>query len=57
MATPEREAAGNWPYHLQVGCNLQKLQTLALNTKAAANRVHTDLKDGLRTACWEACRW
>lgn len=53
MATPEREVAGKWLHQLQVGCSLSKLQTLALNTTAAA-RVHTDLKDELRTACWEA---
>lgn len=57
MATPEREVAGQWPHQLQVGCSLSKLQILALNTKAAASRVHTDLKDELRTACWEAWGW
>lgn len=54
MTTPEREVAGKWPHHLHVVYSLSKLQTLALNAKAAANTVHTDLKDELRTACWEA---
>lgn len=55
MTTPEREVAGKWPHHLHVGCSLSKLKTLALNTKAAANTAHIDLKDELRTACWDAC--